>query len=209
VTTATEKPYAGKSAVQRQTERRARLIDACYDLMGSGEGGISVRSVCQASGLTSRYFYESFSSLDELLVAVFDGVMAATSDRFLAAWAKTDGSIAGSVNALAIAFVEMTLDDPRAMTIGFKEAWNSEALMRRRVTTLHGYATNLAETVAKEAGIADQRHPTLDVAAFVVIGGLLEATLGWLDGDLHVTRDEFLDGFTRTATASLVAAVAS
>jgi hypothetical protein len=54
---------------------------------------------------------------------------------------ESDQSVPGLIQAVSASFVEMTLDDPRATRIGFIEAWNSEALMRLRVQTLHGCAT--------------------------------------------------------------------
>lgn len=34
----------------------------------------TVRGICERARLNPRYFYESFSGLDELLVAVFDRI---------------------------------------------------------------------------------------------------------------------------------------
>ncbi|MFS8631049.1 MAG: TetR family transcriptional regulator [Bacillales bacterium] len=54
----------------RRAERRALLIAAAYRLFGEGgEAALSVRSVCRESELNSRYFYESFADVDELLGA--------------------------------------------------------------------------------------------------------------------------------------------
>ena len=55
-----------------------------------------MRAVCQHSGLTRR-FYESFTNIDELLVAVFDDIMAQMVERVTAAVGAAQGSLAETV----------------------------------------------------------------------------------------------------------------
>src|SRR5256885_16518468 len=77
VATAPARRYAGASAVERRDERRARLLAAGLDALGTdGYAGATVRGVCARARLTPRYFYESFDDLDALLVAVFAEVAA-------------------------------------------------------------------------------------------------------------------------------------
>ncbi|MCD2189827.1 TetR/AcrR family transcriptional regulator [Actinomycetospora soli] len=66
------------SAAERTAARRTRLLDATRGLIAEqGSTGLSVDGVCTRAELTKRYFYESFSGLDALLVAVFDDATAA------------------------------------------------------------------------------------------------------------------------------------
>lgn len=209
MTDTTEKPYAGKLAAQRKAERRARLVAAGFELLGSaGTTATTVRAVCDQSGLNSRYFYESFANLDELLVAVFDQVMERTIDRVTASVSTSDGTITSTVAALGAGFVEVTLEDEKAMRVGFMEAWASEALMRRRVETLHGCAHLLASLIAQQHELDDRQRDAVTVACFVIVGGLLESILGWLDGSLDMTRDTLLQHFNASAVAALERAVA-
>lgn len=202
----TERPYAGKDAGQRRAERHAQLIAAGLELLGTvGTSGTTVRSVCQRAGLTSRYFYESFANLDELLVAVFDDLMERTVAKVVAAIADSDGTVAATIEALGTAFVAMTVDDPLAVRVGFVEAWGSEALMRRRVQTLHDCAKLLAEVIGNDAPTATREQ--VEVTAFIVVGGLLESILGWLDGSLKVDRDTLIQHFTTAAIAAFDRAV--
>lgn len=205
----TERPYGGKYADERRAERRARLIAAGFELLGTeGTAGTSLRAVCQRAGLTSRYFYESFANLDELLVAVFDDIMARTTDRVVAAVGDTDGSVASAVEACGRAFVEVALDDPNALRIGFVEGWNSEALMRHRLQTLHSCAHLIASVIAAQQVLDDRQRKAVDVAAFMIVGGLLESILGWLDDSLKVDRDTLVATFTAVAVAALEQVVA-
>ncbi len=65
--------WAGLSPTDRRSERRALLLDAASTLFGEGgEGAVSVRSVCRASELNTRYFYENFADTDEVLGELYD-----------------------------------------------------------------------------------------------------------------------------------------
>ena len=78
----------------RRAERRAQLIDAAFALFGEGgEAAVAVRSVCRECGLNTRYFYESFADVDDLLGAVYDRVSAALGAQVEAAIAAAGDSL--------------------------------------------------------------------------------------------------------------------
>lgn len=71
-----ERSYGGVSAAERVAARHARFIEAGVQVFGSqGFRSATVRGVCSAAGLTDRYFYESFDSLEALLQAVYRAQM--------------------------------------------------------------------------------------------------------------------------------------
>jgi AcrR family transcriptional regulator len=68
--------YGGLSPEDRVAARRARLVQAGAELFGiQGLRATTVRGVCAEAGLTDRYFYESFTSLEDLLAAVYTDMM--------------------------------------------------------------------------------------------------------------------------------------
>src|SRR5690349_12097413 len=67
--------YRGVSAGERTAARRAGLLEAALDLLGGDPPGTAtMTAICERAGLTERYFYESFRTRDELLVALLDQV---------------------------------------------------------------------------------------------------------------------------------------
>jgi AcrR family transcriptional regulator len=73
VMTVKRRIYAGQSAEERAQARRERLIEAAIDVYGTvGYRNATVKAVCEAAGLTERYFYESFENSEALLIAAFD-----------------------------------------------------------------------------------------------------------------------------------------
>ena len=68
--------YRGQALAERVAARRAQFIEAGLTLFGTqGLRATTVRGVCAQAGLTDRYFYESFDSLEALLTAVYSGLM--------------------------------------------------------------------------------------------------------------------------------------
>src|SRR6266481_4648742 len=89
-----ERPYAGQLAHERKQARRATLVEAGLELLGThGVNATTVRAVLQKTGLSQRYFYESFANIDELLIGVFDHVMKSTTARVIAELPQTGGDI--------------------------------------------------------------------------------------------------------------------
>lgn len=77
--------YGGLSGADRVAARRARFIDAGVALFGSqGLRATTVRGLCAEAGLTDRYFYESFASVEALLGAVYLSLMDGLQQRLRA-----------------------------------------------------------------------------------------------------------------------------
>jgi AcrR family transcriptional regulator len=71
-TPAPARSYGGLAMEERVAARRTRFIEAGIELFGTqGFRGATVRGICAAAGLTDRYFYESFASLEALLAEVY------------------------------------------------------------------------------------------------------------------------------------------
>lgn len=71
------RPYAGASREARESARREQIIAAGIELFGTqGYRAATVGAVCEGAGLNKRYFYESFATLEDLLVEVYERVVA-------------------------------------------------------------------------------------------------------------------------------------
>ncbi|EUA34010.1 bacterial regulatory s, tetR family protein [Mycobacterium xenopi 3993] len=78
--------YGGATHSERRSRRQALLIDAALDLIADGGvGSLTVRGVCSQARLNDRYFYESFRSVDELLLALLDDQITRAFDALLPA----------------------------------------------------------------------------------------------------------------------------
>jgi AcrR family transcriptional regulator len=179
--------WAGVAPDDRKTERRALLLDAAFDLLGTqGWAGTTVRSVCTTAKLNPRYFYESFDDLDALVVALYDRLGA---ELRVAVEKSVAEATTSSVESLVRATVESTVrfvdEDRRRGRVLYHEALGNEALNRRRVES--GFA--LADLIA---GGAKERR----VAASFVVGGFSEVLMAWLDGRIKVSRKRLIEQTT-------------
>jgi AcrR family transcriptional regulator len=189
--------YGGIEASERRATRRAQLIEAALDLLGTdGWQATTVRAICARARLTPRYFYESFPDRDALLLAVFDEVAQEGAAAVLEAVATAEGDSRSKSRAAIAAFVELVTDDPRKARVLFVEAMGSEALARRRVQTLRTFSQLVADQARDFYAMPDARSSLVDTTAFMLVGGLAEALLAWLGGTLRSTREELIEDCT-------------
>lgn len=69
--------YDGKSAEVRREGRKALLLETGIALIGQeGFAAVSLNRLCAQAGLTKRYFYESFDTMESLLGQAFHLIFA-------------------------------------------------------------------------------------------------------------------------------------
>src|SRR5699024_213254 len=124
--------WRGREAADRTATRRAQLLEAGTELMGTvGAGGMSMRGVCRQAGLTERYFYESFDNLDVLTVAVLETVVLGARDALLTALETAPRERGKLVRHEVRAFTDYILADPRRGRIMLGESATSPTLSKR------------------------------------------------------------------------------
>jgi AcrR family transcriptional regulator len=186
--------YGGVGADERKSARRAKLLAAALELLGTeGWQATTVRAICGTARLTPRYFYESFPDRDAVLLAVFDELAQEGAAVVLAAVGKAPDDARAKSRAAIGAFVELVTDDPRKARVLFVEAMGSEALAQRRFETLRMFATLVAEQARQFYGVPGEADPLVEITALMLAGGLAETLLAWLDGTLQVTREQLID----------------
>jgi AcrR family transcriptional regulator len=186
--------YRGVPADERRAERRERLLDAGLEVLGTaGWQATTVRAICEQAKLNPRYFYESFSGLDELLVAVFDRIREEAIAAVLVAVERRPEDPRATARATIGAFVELMTADPRKGRVALVEAMGSEALMRRRLDTLQE-AAEIVVAYGRGLERGDEvDEQTIQLTAQVLVGGLVEALIAWFEGRLEVSRERLVE----------------
>jgi len=193
---ATPNRWRGIPLDERQAERRRILVDTAFDLLGTiGVAGTTVRGVCEAAGLNPRYFYESFDDLDDLLVAVFDRTAEGGLEVILQAVAATrGGEPLTTTRAVMDGFLRFITDDPRRAQVLYVAGLGNEALARRRLDAMLGmadlFSSGGASGTEPPPGPGD---PVVKVAASMVVGGMSELVITWLEGRVDMTLDQLID----------------
>jgi AcrR family transcriptional regulator len=189
--------YGGVEAEERIAARRAQLLEAALELLGTvGWQACTVRAICAGAKLTPRYFYESFADRDALLLALFDEIAQQAAARVLEAVAGAPDEARAKARAAIGAFVELLTDDPRKARVMFAEAIGSEALAQRRYATVRMFAGLVAEQGRAFYGLPATADPLVELTALMLAGGLAETLLAWLDGTLHLTREQLIEDCT-------------
>jgi AcrR family transcriptional regulator len=185
--------YRGVSADVRREQRRAALLDAALDLLGSDDGEISVRGVCTRARLTQRYFYESFTHLDELQLALLHQI--AEEIALEGAAALADHAPSDLDDACRTTFggaYSVFVDDPRKARAALLVASGTDGLTEARRRIVLSYAEAMAKFLGKEFGQAvDSPHGR--VALFFAVGGALEVVHAVLSGDVEMSEEELTD----------------
>jgi AcrR family transcriptional regulator len=196
--------YRGVGPETRRQVRRDALLETGLDcLQADGLSGVSVRSICARARLTPRYFYENFSDLDELLVAVVDSVAAEIAERALAAVAAAPDGLAAQVHALVDAGYGVIADDPRkANAVLVAAAGHGPLRDRRQQIVMHYAELAMANLPPLGAMTAIDRREAKATALFLMGGAaeLIEAVLG---GSLRLSRARVVDRLTALWVATL------
>lgn len=188
--------YGGESAADRQAARRESLLAAGLEIFGGGgEAAPTVRSVCAEAKLTARYFYESFDDLDALRIAVFERVVGEAAQAILAALETAPDDALGRSRAVIEAFVVNLTDDPRRARVAFTAGAGNPELEQRRMATVRMFSRLTAQEGGAFYGVVetDEPDPVVEMTASLLVGGLAQLMLAWLDGQLAVGREQLVD----------------
>jgi AcrR family transcriptional regulator len=191
-----ERKYGGATADERRAERRGRLIAAGTALLGADPeegGGLTVRGACAEAGLTPRYFYESFESVDELAAAVFEAVAEGAAEAVTEALAGAEPDAASRSRATVEAFVGFAVDDPRRARILFVEGVSSDSLREQRSAALRAFAELAAAQGRELYGDMSGHEELVETVSFMIAGGMAELLLAFVRGELSSGREQLIE----------------
>ncbi|MDR6975808.1 AcrR family transcriptional regulator [Streptomyces sp. 3330] len=192
--------YGGKTAAQRQAERRGRFLAAALQLFGDlpGYRGATVASLSEAAGLSTRQFYEEFRTLEDVLAALHLQVNDWAEEAVLAAFAAAeDMPLVERVTGIFRAYAANVTSDPRRIRITFVEIVGvsprlEEQRLARRARWVDLICAEASAAAAR--GEAAPRDYRLAATAFIgSVNGLLhDWSAGWVDATLDEVVDELV-----------------
>ncbi|MER5748779.1 TetR/AcrR family transcriptional regulator [Streptomyces sp. NPDC002088] len=193
--------YGGRSAEERQAERRRRFLDAALQLFGGTPGyrATTVAALSEAAGLSTRQFYEEFRTLEDVLAALHLQVNGWAEEAVLTAVAGAeDRPLAERVTVIFRAYAANVTADPRRIRITFVEIIGVSARLEEQRLARRARWVDLicAEATAAAArGEAAPRDYRLAATAFIgSVNGLLH---DWSAGWVEATLDEVVDELVR------------
>lgn len=186
--------WVGLDPEERRAQRRTLLVDAAFDLLGTeGASATTVRAVCQKAELNARYFYESFADIDELLVAVYDFVVAGLAEAGATVVVDPRSTPLEIARATMRSIVEFIDDDRRRARILYIEALGNEALADHRRESGRAATDTLEARAIEAAGAWPAGEHIGHVGAAMLVGGVSQVLRDWIDGRVKVSRDQLVD----------------
>ncbi|ALR13368.1 TetR family transcriptional regulator [Mycobacteroides saopaulense] len=186
--------YGGVQALDRQAERRNRLLEAGLDLLTAGPApNLTVRGVCKHAGVVARYFYENFTDLDELTAQVYDGVIgkvAISTQKAVDAAPRREKTAAGISN-----IVHSIAEDPRIGLLLFGSNPANSVIAQRRSAAEQLFATLSGQHLNKTYHLANDE--SMRAAAYFAVGGVGQTLAAWVSGQLKLGIDELVEVLTR------------
>ncbi|HRD11929.1 MAG TPA: TetR/AcrR family transcriptional regulator [Mycobacterium sp.] len=185
------RPYGGVDAADRRARRRAGLLEAGLELLGTDidPAELTVRGVCRQAGVATRYFYESFVDKDEFVGAVFDWVVAELAVTTQAAVATAP---AAEQNRAGIASMVRTIEtDPRVGRLLFGAQLSNSTVIRKRQELGPLFAVLGGQHA--EATLNRPANDRIKAFAHFVVGGVGQTIGGWLAGDVGLSADDLID----------------
>jgi AcrR family transcriptional regulator len=180
------RPYRGVSAPDRIALRRRQLLDAGLELFGTrGISAAGVGDVCAEAGLTKRYFYESFQSIEELAEGVFDEIRANLMTRVAPA-IVTGGP--GDIRPAVDAYVRAVTEDPRVLRLLAFET-SAGPLAGHR----DDFATNAVEAWFTLSGHQAEDRDRTRLRAYAFVGASTQIGLAWARGELSLSIETLID----------------
>ncbi len=200
--------YRGITAAERREKRREQLLDAGLEVFGTqGYASSSVRSISAAASLNSRYFYESFSSREELLLAVYERIVTELAIAILDATGRASKLEEQARAGLRTGWTMITADRRKARIVAIEVVGVSESLERLRRERRHAFAELVAQNGRRLAGEGIRLRLDPVLISRALMGGVMEILVDWINGDLDVSAEEIAEHFTTLFTAAGYASI--
>lgn len=121
-----KRPYRGAAAAERVADRKRRLLDAAYEVIGDeGYANTTVRKVCEAAGLTQRYYYEAFKGAEDMFAQVYEEQLDHIEQELTSVIGR-HRTLPDKIDAAVLAYLELLQRDRRLARITLIDIYRSE-----------------------------------------------------------------------------------
>jgi AcrR family transcriptional regulator len=192
--------YGGEKLTERTARRRQQFMDAGLQIFGTtGYRSATVRLLCKQADLTDRYFYESFDTTEDLLIAVyqqqFDKLQQAVMAQLLSA--APDSDVMSTVRAGLDTLYDMAAQPCVARVCWLEVLGVSPRVDAAYTRTFDGFADLVV-------GFARQRFPQWQIdddearmLGLALIGAVSQTVTHWVLGHYREPKQTLLKAAAR------------
>lgn len=148
----------------------------------------TVKAVCEAAGLTERYFYESFANSEELLIASFNAVTFSVFQEVQRAAQAAGRSRKARSRAMLSAYFAALQREPRSARVFLVEI---RGVSREVDKAFDAAVREIGREVARIVAPPDAKDDELLQAG--VVGGVIQIALRWIEQGYSPSLEEATD----------------
>ncbi len=184
------KVWRGQTLEVRSVDRRTQLIQAGFELLGDhGASGLTMRAACRTAGLSLRYFYESFSNREQLVMAVYDAISDELRDRVGSV--DSSGDLESTIRTALDECATFFEEDPRRARVLLREPLADDTLRAHSSQQVPIFVLSVAAMLGSgREALSITSESTLAMSASALSGALASLFLDWSDGHLEVSKAE-------------------
>jgi AcrR family transcriptional regulator len=203
-TPAPQRSYGGRTAQERRTERRERLLAAGLELFGTrGYAQTSIERLCTTASVSTRNFYEEFTNREALLTALHlrinDRGRKAVAEAYATGY---DDDLATRTRRAVRAYIENSAGDPRAARINYVEVIGvSPEIERHRLEWREFWAADLLALIDDAVSRGEAAPRDYRLTAIAIIGATNNLVHHWSARGRNIPLDAITDELTRLVLA--------
>lgn len=193
--------YEGRSAEDRRAERRTHLLEAGIRLIGrDGYAAASLNAICAEAGLTKRYFYESFDSVEALLTEAYAEI-SADLQHYLIAQIGGQQTPRGMISTGFHAFFAYLQAQPERSRVFLVEAQGIHTLRRELLASGGDISAFLLATTRRFIDDKPLSEPVLAVMAQGAVGAAVFTGRNWMASNYQQPIGELVEGVSEICFA--------
>jgi AcrR family transcriptional regulator len=195
------RPYGGVHADTRRQERRARILTAGLEVIGTrGFHQSTVRDVCAQSGLSERYFYESFKGMGLLFEALHADLHAESQRRVMAGFVGASAVKADAMQMAESALIAWLLylkeDVRRARILLIEAVTVNESSLRSTKAAFQDFTSIIQAFVQRVYPDIGKLGYETRMLSSVLAGACLQGAKTWMWADFRQPVEEVASHLT-------------
>lgn len=174
--------YAGRTAEQRRTERRDRLVAAALELYGTeGYQAVPIERLCATAGVSTRNFYQEFKGREELLIAVHGMITIEAVAAVGEVFANLEGaSLPERIRKSVTEYIRVTAEDPRRAKVAYVEVVGvSRAVEEHRLAWREKWSKVIEAEAQRAVSTGEAVDRDYHLAAVAIMGAVNELVNHW------------------------------
>lgn len=188
------RPYAGVPASERAAQRRAKLMEAAFEVFGTqGYRLATKRLICAQARLADRYFHEHFDSVHACYVAVHGLACQEAASVVEQAVVAQPGDLLLRARAGLTAFFTHVQRDPRLARILIGDSSASGLTAENRIAQQYGGIIDLLRARFRQIYPNLIGLPNIDLVMTGCIGMVSHTAMLWIERGFDTSIDTLVD----------------